>query len=115
MKHIASVLVVAVGLAFTVFAAETAKTPAAEDVSKPQISNERFDAKVLKVFSAKDGEAVFRAYQVKWKDQDVIVSDPLAKSDHKAGDTITVLAINLPYPNGHEGPRLLSFHTVPKP
>jgi hypothetical protein len=47
---------------------------------------------VLKVYSAKEGKHRFVAYLVKWKDSEVIVSDPLAKSDYKVGDTISFLA-----------------------
>src|SRR4051812_9955245 len=32
-----------------------------------QIPPERLELKVLRVFAAKDGEAIFRAYLVKWK------------------------------------------------
>jgi hypothetical protein len=79
-----------------------------------KIPPERFEAKVLKVFAAKDGKAVFRAYLVKWKDQEVIVSDPLAKSDYMEGDTISVLAMNHPFPQGKESHRLLAFTVVPQ-
>jgi hypothetical protein len=74
---------------------------------------ERLELKVLKVFEAKDGEAVFRAYLVRWKNQEVIVSDPLARSNHKEGDTITVLAMNHPFPQGKEPYRLLGFTVIP--
>ena len=55
-------------------------------------SFETMDARVLKVYAAKDGEHRFVAYLVKWKDSEVVVSDPLARSDHKVGDTIKFLA-----------------------
>ena len=91
------------------FTAEaTAEPPAA------RIPPQSFEAKVLKVFAARDGEAIFRAYVVAWKEQEVIVSDPLAKSDYKEGDPITVLALNLPYPQGGEPHRLLAFSILPK-
>lgn len=70
---------------------------------------ERLDLKVLKVYSAKDGEALFRAYVVNWKGQEVIVSDTLVRTKYKEGDTITVLAMNHPYPQGREPHRLLGF------
>ena len=41
------------------------------------------------VFAVDDNGAKFRAYLVKWKDFNVIVSDPLAQTDKKEGDTIT--------------------------
>lgn len=47
---------------------------------------------VLKVYTAKDGKHRFVAYLVKWNDSEVIVSDPLAQSDYKVGNTISFLA-----------------------
>lgn len=47
---------------------------------------------MLKVYTAKEGEHHFVAYVVKWKDSEVIVSDPLAKSHYKVGDKISFLA-----------------------
>jgi hypothetical protein len=70
---------------------------------------------VLKAYAAKDGEAIFRAYAVRWKDQEVIVSDSLAGSDYHEGDTISVLVMNHPFPQNKEPRRLLAFVVVPKP
>ncbi len=55
-------------------------------------SYETVQAPVLKVFSARDGTNKFVAYLVKWKDFEVVVSDPLAKTDLKVGDTVKFLA-----------------------
>ena len=91
---------------------------ASADSAEPEavkIPPQRFEAKVLKVFAAKDGAAIFRAYVVKWKDQEVIASDSLAKSNYKEGDTISVLAMNHPFPKGQEPHRLLAFTVVPPP
>jgi len=113
-KYTPAITVIAIGLALTLFAVEKqADRPSAETVS-PSSSNERLKAEVLKVFSAKDGDALFRAYLVKWKGQEIVASDQLVKSDYHVGDTIQVLAINLPFPNGQRGPRLLSFHVPPQ-
>jgi len=49
-------------------------------------------APVLKVYTATEGQHRFIAYVVKWKDAEVVVSDPLAKSDFKVGDKISFLA-----------------------
>jgi hypothetical protein len=68
---------------------------------------------VLKVFSAKDGEAIFRAYVVEWKGQEVVVSDTLAKTKYNVGDTVGVLVMNHPFPQGKEDYRLLHFAIVP--
>jgi hypothetical protein len=104
-----SLLILVLGTAFTL-AADSATTTVGG-----RIPPERFELKVLKAFAAKDGEAIFRAYLVKWKDQEVVVSDSLAKSNYKEGDTITVLAMNHPFPQGKEPHRLLSFTVVPPP
>lgn len=58
-------------------------------------SHEVLDGAVLKVYSAKEGEHRFVAYVVKWKDAEVVVSDPLAQTDFKVGDTIKFLAQKL--------------------
>jgi len=50
---------------------------------------ETFQAKVVKVFAAEDNGAKFRAYHVKWKGFDVVVSDTFAASDTKEGDLLT--------------------------
>jgi len=59
-------------------------------------------ATVLKVFSAAEGEHRFIAYLVKWKGFEVIVSDDLARSEFKVGDTIRFIAqrINLAQATG---------------
>ena len=71
-----------------------------------------FELKVLKVFSAKNGKAIFRAYLVKWKNQKVVASDVLAKTDYKVGDTITVLVMKHPHPNEEEKHGLLAFQIM---
>ena len=62
-------------------------------------SYETVDAPVVKVFSAMDGNNKFIAYLVKWKGSDVIVSDPLARSDFKVGDTVRFMAQKIDGPN----------------
>ena len=86
-------------------------------VARPSPSQEgweRAQLKVLKVFSARDGEAVFREYLVNWKDQEVVVRDPLVKTDYHIGDTIPVLVMKNKYPKGQPGPDLLSFVVAPR-
>ena len=68
---------------------------------------------VLKVFSAKDGDAIFKSYLVKWKDQEVVVSDSLVRTDYKKGDIITVIAMVHSFANKNEEYGLLSFEIVP--
>jgi hypothetical protein len=52
---------------------------------------ETVQAKVVKVFAADDNRAKFRAYQVKWKGFDVVVSDTLANTDTREGELLTFL------------------------
>jgi len=105
-----AILAITVGLAVTLFAAE--KQATAPPASSPG-THETFKAEVLKVFSATESDAVFRAYLVKWKGQEVIVSDPLVSSDYQAGDTLSVLAMNQPFPKDQAKPRLLHFVVSP--
>ena len=80
---------------------------------KPDGQSQRADLQVLKVFSARDGDAVFRAYTVSWKGQEIVVHDTLAKTDYQVGDTAHVLVMKHEYPKGGIGPVLLSFAIVP--
>ena len=75
----------------------------------PQEGWQQVQLKVLKVFSARDGDAVFREYLVNWKDQEVVVRDPLVKTDYQVGDNISVLVMKHKHPKGTAGPDLLSF------
>ena len=79
----------------------------------PMPDHGREELKVLKVFSAHDGDAVFREYLVNWKNQEVVVQDTLIQTNYQVGDTIPVLVIRNKYPQGQAGPDLLSFHVVP--
>ena len=103
----------AIALSVTGCSRKTSAAGVAGESASIQVGPERFQAKVLKVFFAKKGEAIFRAYVVNWNQQDVVVSDPLAMTDHHVGDTISVLAMDNPYPHGAEARRLLAFVVLP--
>jgi hypothetical protein len=103
------VLTVALGAAEKSAPAEAGNAASAGERMPPQ----RVDLKVLKVFSAKDGAAIFRAYLVEYKGQEVVVSDTLAKTHYREGDTVAVLVMNLPFPQGREEYRLLHFSIAP--
>ncbi len=75
----------------------------------PLGQHESVKCEVLRVFSAKLETSVHRDYLVRWQGQKVIVSDPLVRTDYKAGDKIQVLVLNQPYPNGKAKPGLLNF------
>jgi hypothetical protein len=53
---------------------------------------ETVQAKVIKVFAVEDNGAKFRAYQVRWKGFDIVVSDTLADTGAKEGVWLTFLA-----------------------
>ena len=53
---------------------------------------EMTDATVLKVFSAEKGDAKYKAYLVKWKNQEVVVTDMFGGPSLKEGDTVSVMA-----------------------
>jgi len=70
---------------------------------------ETVQTKVLKVFAVEDNEAKFRAYLVKWKDFEVIVQDPLARTDKKEGELITFMVNRSELSQGEQKSSLLSF------
>jgi len=72
--------------------------------------SENFQAKVLKVFVVDDNGAKFRAYMVKWKDFDIIVSDILASTNYKEGDLITFSAVRIEVPGRDT---VLGFNITP--
>ncbi len=86
----------------------TATTPAVG-------SYETIETKVLKVYVAKDGNAEFRAYVVMWKGQEVVVSDLLARSNFKEGDTIKILAMRHGLALDGKQTEALSFQLLPEP
>lgn len=70
------------------------------------------EAPVLKVFTAKEESHEFIAYLVKWKDFEVIVSDPLARSRYREGDTIRFMAQKLSIPSSPIEVSTLNFHLL---
>ena len=73
----------------------TAQTPQAADV---QSTFDTEEAPVLKVYFAEEGGHRFVAYLVKWKNSEVVVSDPLARSQFHEGDKITFMAQKVSLP-----------------
>jgi hypothetical protein len=76
-------------------------------------SHEMVEAPVLKVFSAKEGKHEFMAYLVKWKDSEVIVSDPLARSRFRIGDEISFMVQKATVGSRDHRAHLLSFMLLP--
>src|SRR5689334_5008694 len=88
MKYTHCLILALILSAVTVFAADSL-------VVAPGITSsyDVVQLPVLKIFTAKDGEHSFLAYLVKWKGAEVVVSDTLARSSYKVGDTLPVLVM----------------------
>ena len=61
----------------------------------PGTQAERGEAEILKVYSIDDQGAKFRAYAIKYKGSEVIVSDDLARTSYKVGDKLDYMAIRV--------------------
>ena len=109
MKTKVLLLTVLVALALATFAGRVLYA----DPSSVQERHERVELKISKVFSAKDGVAVCRAYLVNWKGQEVVAQDPLAETDYKVGDTAPVLVMWISHPK-RAGTELLDFQILPE-
>jgi hypothetical protein len=75
----------------------------------PPVEPERVDATIIKVYSAQDGDARFRAYAVKWNNQEIVMVDPLSNTLYKEGDTIRVYVLRQTIGTLH----LLKFSMTP--
>jgi uncharacterized protein (UPF0218 family) len=98
-------------LAAPLFAANDTTVPNTTN-SPPTISREQIEAKVLKVYSGKDGNAEFKAYAVMWKGQEVVVGDMFAESNYKEGDTIQIVVVRLPVHRGEKKHEMLQFQVM---
>jgi len=106
MKLIAIVAICA-GL-FALQFVQGAESNKVDKLSKPGII-EMTDVTVLKVFSAKDGGAKYKAYLVQWKNQEVVVTDMFG-SEFKKGDTMKIMVMVITPPG--LGISLLQFTTL---
>lgn len=88
------------------------------EIAKPEVLTEFSEdheiakSEVLAVFSADHEGSRFRAYRVKWRGNDVIVSDTFAGSKYAKGDaiTFTVRCIDKPIPRSQgERAKVLTF------
>lgn len=85
---------------------------AANETNGPaQVKSEQAEAKILKVYVGKDGEAESRSYVVLWKDQEVIVGDLTAETNCKEGETIKFMVMHLPHRRNGKG--ALMFQILP--
>jgi hypothetical protein len=71
--------------------------------------------KVISVYEAKEGDAVFKAYLVSWKSHRVVVGDSFGKTNYKEGDVISFIAMTLQNPMAGAKPDILAFQVVPTP
>jgi hypothetical protein len=104
MKPIASVTLCAGLLAFQLVQGEESNK-----VDKMRLPNivEMTDSTVLKVFSAEGGGAKYKAYLVKWKNQEVVVTDMYGGPELKEGDTVKVMVQVVDIPTA--GIKVLQF------
>lgn len=112
MKSLRSLLILPLAMALagiTQATAHSKSTPSAASAA----SNETVSLKVLKVFYAKKHNATFRAYLVKWEDQEVIASDTLVETDYHVGDLAGIMVIRSAHPEGNDRLGLLSFMVLP--
>ena len=81
-----------------------------ESMSGP--ATEEIQSTVLKVFSAHDERAAYRAYLVTWKGQEVVAEDPFGVSQYKEGDAVRVLVQTIEIPVGTNILRSLTFGVI---
>ena len=79
---------------------------------------ETHNSKILKVFFALEGDAQFVAYKVKWKGQEIIITDMFSKVPKNVGDSINFISQSMQLPNmgnaGIEGRKsILQFTVMP--
>jgi hypothetical protein len=74
---------------------EKSQLPVAMPPGVSDSSSEVFSAPVIKVYSVQEGKHKSRAYVVKWKGSEVIVSDSLGRSAFRVGEVIQVIAVKM--------------------
>ncbi len=87
----------------------TAQAPRMGDV---QSTFDMAEGPVLKVYSAEEDGHRFVAYLVKWKNAEVIVSDPLGQSQFKQGDKINFIAQKISLPESPAQVLILNFNLI---
>ena len=65
---------------------------------------------VVKVYKTDKDGATFRAYVVMWQGKEVIVSDPLGRSNFNAGETINFMVLHMEMPLGDEQLKVVQFN-----
>jgi hypothetical protein len=111
-QRIFTTMVILVALALIALSGPLAdEAHAAQSMMPPGVKGdyETAQSQVLEVFAADENGARFRAYLVRWKDFEVIVSDPLGTTDKRPGDMITFMAQRLEMPHGARKIMMLQF------
>ena len=75
---------------------------------------ETFETKVVKAYTAKDGNADFRAYVVLWKEQEVVVSDLRGESNLREGDPIKIMVMRSHSKRSGSDHEFLNFQIMPE-
>ena len=88
-----------------------AQPPKAVPALPPGTASEKGQAEVLKVYSMDDGDAKFRAYGIKYKGNEVVVSDTLGKTNYKVGEAVDYLLVKV---NGTMQFQVFGLGVVPK-
>src|SRR5438552_4822245 len=70
---------------------------------------EMAEGEVVKVYSLDDQGAKYRAYAVKYKGGEVVVSDTMATSSNKVGDKIKFIVARVEAPIGGSTLKTMSF------
>jgi len=80
-----------------------------------KMGTEMSEGEVVKVYSLDDEGAKFRAYAVKYKGSEVIVSDPVGSSNNKVGDKIKFMVAKVDAPLGGGSIKLMTIQIVNLP
>jgi len=112
VKHRNAVLVVAIVTAMIILGEHRAFAQNDETPKGTQSSFETMTASVQKVFSAEQEGHRFIAYLVKWKEFDVIVSDPLGRTNFKVGDEIGFMAQRISLPDAAQKVSTMNFMII---
>jgi|GEM_PF-727266 hypothetical protein len=97
MKTVVIAVMAAVLISVNVFADDLQNATPVPGLGKQM--TETLQGKILKVYSAENDGAKFRAYVVMWKNQEIIVSDAFGTTDKKQGDMITFTAYQAEMPD----------------
>lgn len=73
------------------------------------------EGRILKVYSAEQEGASYRAYVVEWNGKEVVVSDPLGSTKLEEGDTLSFMANRTEFKQFGRDIKVLQFMLIEKP